>query len=181
MNTYVCLIRGINVSGHKKIRMQELRELCESIGLENVASYLQSGNLVFDSPDAEAQSVGSLVELGIRERFDFIVPTIIRSKDEYGEIIDGNPFADIDGIDTTKLCVVFLAEEPAPADLERIEAENSGPDIFAAVGRHIFLHCPGGFGLTKLSNNFFENRLRVVATSRNWRTVNALFDMLGQR
>lgn len=181
MNTNVCLLRGINVSGHKIIRMQELRELCGSIGFENVESYLQSGNLVFDSPEGVATSVASSVHNAIMERFGFDVPTIIRSKDEFAEVIDGNPFVGLDGIDETKLCVVFLAEEPSPEALQRIESENRGPDRFAAVGLHIYLHCPSGFGRTKLSNNFFENRLRVVATARNWRTVNALFDMLGKR
>jgi uncharacterized protein (DUF1697 family) len=117
MNTYVCLLRGINVSGQKKIRMQELREICESIGLDNVSSYIQSGNLVFDSPDTEAPSVGSSIELGIREHFGFNVPTIIRSKEEFAEVIATNPMVGKEGIDESKLCVVFLSKGPSPADL----------------------------------------------------------------
>jgi len=181
MNTYACLLRGINVSGQKKIRMQELREICESIGLDNVSSYLQSGNLVFDSSDAEAQSVASSIELGIREHFGFNVPTIIRSKEEFAEVVAINPMVGKDGIDESKLAVVFLSKRPSPADLGRTEAEHSGQDRFAIAGRHIYLHCPGGFGRTKLSNHLFESRLGVTATTRNWRTVNALFDILMQR
>ena len=161
--------------------MIDLREFCESIGFKNVASYVQSGNLVIDSPDSEELSVVSSIERGIRERFGFEVPVIVRSKDEFQDVLEANPFIGDQGVDEARLCVVFLSEEPDTAKLEKIDPQEFGPDRFAVVGRHIYLHCPNGFARTKLSNNFFENRLRVTATSRNLRTVNALFDMLGQR
>ena len=177
LNTFVCLLRGINVSGQKKIRMKDLRELCESIGLLDVATYVQSGNVVFDSGE-KAAAIEASIEGAVRDRFGFEVPVIVRSREELAAVVAGNPFTDEDGIDPARLGVVFLSDEPATTRLESIDIPGSSADQFAAVGRHIYLHCPDGFGRTKLSNNFFEHTLQLTATTRNWRTVNALFDML---
>jgi uncharacterized protein (DUF1697 family) len=177
---YVALLRGINVSGQKKILMRELRDLCESIGLDEVATYVQSGNVVFNHSEDDVSLVAA-IEDAIRIRFGFEVPVIVRSKRELTNVASSNPFLAEDGIDERHLCVIFLADEPSPARLDAIEVPGPPGDRFAGVGRHIYLHCPAGFARTKLSNNFFEKKLGLPATTRNWRTVNALFDMLKQR
>jgi uncharacterized protein (DUF1697 family) len=181
VNTSVCLLRGINVSGQKKIRLQDLRELCESVGLGGAATYVQSGNVVGDTRDGNATSIAGIIEAAVRKKFGFEVPVIVRTREELAEVVDSNPFVTEDGFDPACLGVVFLVNEPAAAQVESIDAPGSTADRFVVVGRHIYLHCFNGFGRSKLSNNFFERKLRLSATTRNWKTVNALFDMLKER
>ena len=180
-HSHVALLRGINVSGQKKIRMQDLRDLCESIGLMDVATYVQSGNVVFGSPEPSTTALVASIEDAIRTRFGFEVPVIVRTRAELGEVVGSNPFVGERGIDENRLAVVFLAIQPTPDSLEKIDGQASTGDRFEVVGRHIYLHCPSGFARTKLSNKFFENKLRLAATTRNWKTVNALDGMLGER
>ena len=181
LHPYVALLRGINVGGHKKIRMRELTELCESIGLADVATYVQSGNVVFGSSDESSDSIAASIAGAVQERFGFEVPVIVRTKHELAEVATSNPFLTEAGIDEKHLCVVFLSDEPSPALLDSIEVPGTAGDRFAAFGRHLYLHCLGGFARTKLSNNYFENKLKLSATSRNWKTVNALSGMLHER
>jgi uncharacterized protein (DUF1697 family) len=181
MHSYVALLRGINVGGQKKIRMQELRDLCESISLEDVATYVQSGNLIFSSTDTDPASIASSIERAVRDRFGFEVPVFVRTRAELEEVAGSNPFAAEQDIDENTLAVVFLADRPTPTSLENIKPSAPTGDRFEVAGRHIYLHCPGGFARTKLSNNFFENRMKLVATTRNWKTVNALGGMLNER
>jgi uncharacterized protein (DUF1697 family) len=181
LNPYVALLRGINVGGTKKIRMQELRELCTSIGFEDVATYVQSGNVVFGGSKKSSASIASAIEGALRQRFGFEVPVIVRTKAEIEEVASSNPFAAEPGIDEKRLAVVFLADRPAPGRLEKIESPAPTEDRFEIVDRHIYLHCPSGFARTKLANNFFENKLRLIATTRNWNTVNALLGMMQER
>jgi uncharacterized protein (DUF1697 family) len=181
MASYVCLLRGINVGGHKKIRMAELRGLCESIGLDNVESYLQSGNLVLDAGRSSPSKVAGAVEKAVLARFGFEVPTLARRARDMQKIVAGNPFRGHQHIDESTLHVVFLASA-APADAaSRIESLGPGQDEFALVGPHIYLHCPNGYADTRLSNTALERRLGVEATTRNWKTVNALAEMAAAR
>lgn len=181
LHSWVGLLRGINVGGHKKIRMQDLRDHCESIGLIDVATYVQSGNVVFESLDDKALSVATSIEDAVRDRFGFEVPVIVRSKTEFEGVATSNPFTAEPGVDEKHLCVVFLSDEPAASILQAMEVPGQTTDRFEVMGRHIYLHCPGGFARTKLTNNFFERRLGLTATARNWKTVKTLFDMLKGR
>jgi uncharacterized protein (DUF1697 family) len=167
VSSFVCLLRGINVSGQKKIRMQDLRELCESIGFHNVETYVQSGNVVLDTSETHTKTIETSIVDAVRERFGFEVPVIVRSNEELPQVANCNPFTDQGGIGEKRLAVVFLADEPSASRLESIDISSLTEDRFAAVGRHIYLHCPRGFGRTKLSNNFFEHRLQLTATTRN--------------
>ena len=180
-DTWVCLLRGINVGGHKKVPMAELRELCRVLELRNVATYLQSGNVVCESKHPDASSVATLLEQGIEERFGFPVSTIVRKKDDYLKALEKNPFVENSTLDPKKLLVVFLQGAPSSAQVDRLAALESGSDELAVVGDSVFLHCPQGYGRTKLSNNVFERHLDTVATTRNWKTVNALAKMLQDR
>ena len=161
--------------------MQELRGLCESKGFANVETYVQSGNLIFDSPERDPLSVAKSIHQVVLDRYGFDVPIIVRTKERFQKIIGANPLLGKDGVDESKLAVVFLSEKPTAAGAKNLGTVDPGPDRFHIDGRHIYLYCPSGFARTKLTNNLFEKRLGVKATARNWRTVNALFDMLGQR
>ena len=181
INTFVCLLRGINVGGHKKIPMQELRDLCESIGLENVTSYVQSGNLVVDSTEGDEESIALKVRSAIQDRFGFDVPTVVRTSEAMRRVVASNPLVGDGEIEDRLYHVLFLSGKPRSRRLDEIADFDSKPDRFIVQGRHVYLHCPNGVARTKLTNTFFEKRLGVTATARNWRTVNALFDILERR
>ena len=178
MNTYISMLRGINVSGQKKIRMAELKSLYESLEFGNVQTYVQSGNVIFDSEEKDVTKLGYEIEAQIESTFGFSVPVLIRSGDEFKRIIENHPFA---GEDAIKVLVTFLYDRPEKSRLEDLSHYEDKVDQFAIGEREIFLVCPGGYGRTKLSNAFFEKKLEVVATTWNWNSINALYQMAGER
>jgi len=178
MKTYISMLRGINVSGQKKIRMVELRSLYEALGMENVQTYVQSGNVVFDSPEQVATKLRESIEAQIESAFGFSVPVLIRTGDEFRRVIENHPFA---GEEAVRVLVTFLYERPEKSKLEELSHYKDKVDAFAIGDQEIYLFCPGGYGKTKLSNTFFEKKLDVVATTRNWKSVNALYQMAHER
>ncbi len=181
MNTYVSMLRGINVGGQKKIRMGELISLYESLGLENIRTYVQSGNVIFDSSISDASRLSVLIEEKIEQLLGFSVIVLIRTMNELRQVIENNPYMMDSTIDVTKLHVTFLSGVPEAAALKRLKTIRDEIDDFKLVNREIFLFCPNGYGGTKLSNSFFEKKLNVAATTRNWKTVNTLFDLAKNR
>ena len=178
MNTYISMLRGINVSGQKKIRMAELKSLYESLSLTKVETYVQSGNVVFDSKEQDAIKLRDSIESQIETAFGFSVPVLIRTGDEFKRIIESHPFA---GEEAVRVLVTFLYDRPENSKLEDLSHYKDKVDQFVIGEREIFLYCPGGYGKTKLSNAFFERKLDVIATTRNWKSVNALYQMAGER
>jgi len=177
MPIYISMLRGINVGGHNQIKMTALRELFEALGFERVQTYIQSGNVVFKAGKSSTLQVSKRVEERIAKVFGFRVSVVTRTSAELGSVIASNPLLKTKGIDPTKLHVTFLSEAPESAALRKLEALAMGPDQFRGSGREIYLHCPNGYGNTKLSNNTFEKMLAVSATTRNWNTVNKLYEM----
>jgi len=181
MTTYISILRGINVSGQKLIRMEDLRKLYEGLGFTDVTTFIQSGNVIFNTVHAVSEnSLSEKIEKAIEEKYSFFVPVIIRTADEIQAILLSNPFLDEEDIDREKLHVTFLDEVPNPALSADIKANNPSPDRFVIKGRDVYLYCPGGYGNTKLSNTFFEKKLKVHATTRNWKTVGKLAELADQ-
>jgi uncharacterized protein (DUF1697 family) len=174
VNTYISMLRGINVGGQKTIKMEELRTAYDSLGLTNARSYLQSGNIVFEHHGADPATVRSKIERKIKQSFGFDVFVLIRTRDELQRLVDRNPFT---GRDEDKLHVTFLSEEPETFLTEELVKAKEGAEEFSKGGKEIYLFLPYGYGNTKLSNNFFERKLKVAATTRNWKTVNALLTL----
>ena len=174
MVTYISLLRGINVSGQKKVPMEKLKALYESLGFKNVQTYIQSGNVIFECSDKDVFVIRNKIELKIRNVFGFDVTVIIRTKDELRKVLERNPFS---GKETKFLCVTFLATTPASLPREEIASMKHASEEFAISGREVYLFCPGGYGKTKLSNNLFERKLKVSATTRNWTTVQKLLEL----
>jgi uncharacterized protein (DUF1697 family) len=176
MPSYVAMLRGINVSGSKPVKMEALRASFEALGFKNVRTYVQSGNVVFDAKERAAAPLGPKIVERIKRDFGFDVPVLVLGAAELGKVVDENPFLKQRGqeIDVTKLHVTFLAGPPAAAGLKRMEGVSSGRDAFRCHGTSIYLHCPDGYGNTKLSNNAFERALGAAATTRNWKTVTTL-------
>ncbi len=178
MQTYISILRGINVSGQKKILMTDLKELFNKLAFKNVTTYIQSGNVVFQS-DAKLSDVkfAEKIEAAIFKKYGFKVPVIIRTKEELENIIYSNPFLKEININLEKLHVTFLSEKSDKTLIDLIKHFDYSPDKFYIIEKEVYLHIPGGYGETKLSNKFFENKLKVAATTRNWKTVNKLFEI----
>ena len=181
MNTFISMLRGINVSGQKKIRMVELKSLYESLGFVNVRTYVQSGNVVFDSTRQDASKLAASIEAQIEQSFGYAVSVFIRDTNDLQRIIGSNPFLSGRKKDPAKLYVTFLYSSPSKSKLGNLDISNDEADEFFVGDKEIFLFCPNGYGRTKLSNNFFERKLNVPATTRNWKTVNALYEMASER
>ena len=171
-NTYIALLRGINVSGHKKIKMPDLKAMFETLGFTNVRTYIQSGNVVFESNAAE--ELESKISTKIQEQFGFEVSVICRTAEEMEQVITRNPYAEMVGFEAEKLYVTFLQQTPSEEKLEALKAFTFEPEMYTVSGREIYVYCFNGYGNTKLNNTFFEKKLKVSATTRNWRTVNEL-------
>lgn len=172
------MLRGINVSGQKKIRMVELKNLYESLVFGNVQTYVQSGNVIFDSDEQDSDKLRSSIEAQIETTFGFSVPVFIRTTDNFQRVLENHPFA---GEEAIRVLVTFLYEKPAESKWEELSHYKDKVDQFVLGEQEIFLFCPGGYGKTKLSNNFFEKKLDVIATTRNWKSVNALYELANNK
>ena len=175
--TYISLLRGINVSGQKMIKMSELASLYESIGFGNVRTYVQSGNVIFESTINDPVKIQNKIEKGLEANFGYQVKVIIRTPDEIKEIIKKNPFIKKPGVDIIRLYVSFLSNVPAPALLKDLTVNKKPSEEFKIIGKEVYLYMPEGFGTSKLQIGVFEKKLSTIATARNWKTVNMLYEL----
>ncbi|MDQ1391642.1 MAG: hypothetical protein QOF30_619 [Acidimicrobiaceae bacterium] len=178
MPVYIAMLRGINVTGHNKVPMKDLRALVEALPADDVGTYVQSGNVVFESRGGDAARIAHDIEARIQAQLGLDVAVVVRTSDELDQVRSGNPFL-TGGRDHARLYVTFLAALPGPDRVRAMEAvaPAAAPDECRLLGHHVYLHCPDGYGRTKLNNAFFERKLAVTATTRNWRTVTNLAEM----
>jgi len=179
MQVYIAFLRGINVSGHNKILMKDLKQLFLNIGYSDVITYIQSGNVVFKSVLKDTDKIKSNIIEAIKNHFGYSINVLVRTKNDIDFIYNSNPFL-VKNInaDISKLCVTLLKHPPNKEEINLLnEYPNSSNDDFKIIHKYIFLHCPNGFGKTKLSNKFFEKKLKTTATSRNWKTITKLFEL----
>ena len=177
MKTWISMLRGINVSGQKKIKMADLRAMFEAAGYSNVRSYVQSGNVVFGTDEKDANVLADAIEAAITETFGFDVSVFLRDSEDFRRIIDDNPYLLRGNADPQRLYVTFLRTTPSTERVDNTDLPAGSADEFIVAGDAVYLHCPGGYGTSKLSNTFFERKLGMPATTRNWNTVNALYEM----
>lgn len=175
---YVALLRGINLGAKNKIRMPELGSMLESLGFEDVVTYIQSGNVVFRSSSGGAKQIAARIEQRIAKVFGLDIIVVLRTPAELKSIAGSNPFLSREA-DLTKLHIVFLNGRPAAKAISQLDPDRSPPDEFSVRGREIYLHLPNGFGRSKLTLDYFERRLGVDATARNWRTLLKLLELAG--
>ena len=176
-STYVALLRGINVGGHKAVKMDRLRKAFEALGFEHVTTYVQSGNVVFNASTQASGNLSKKIEEKVLREFAISVSVIVKTSEEVSEVVRNNPFLRERGIDPSKLHVTFLSHAPEKNALKMLDAIAANPDQFRSSGKEIYLYCPNGYGKTKLSNNALEKVLSVRATTRNWKTLNQLHEM----
>jgi uncharacterized protein (DUF1697 family) len=179
MPVYIAMLRGINVSGQKIIKMESLRASLASLGFEEVRTYIQSGNIVFKTVTTVPAGLAGKIANTILDDFGFAVPVLVRTKEELAGVIQANPLLKWKGIDEARLHVTFLSAAAPKGSEEILKSLARQSELFAVGGREIYLHCPDGYGDTKLSNNAIEKAFAVPATTRNWKTVNILSVMVG--
>ena len=180
MATYAALLRGINLGSRNRVSMPDLRELFLALGSEDVETYVQSGNVVFKSSARSAKKLTAAIEERIAGDLGLEVTVILRTKAQLAKLLAGNPFAKGEK-DPLKLHVTFLAAKPAAPRVRDLDSKYGGRDKFRVVGQDVYLHTPGGYGKSKLSNAYFERGLDVAATTRNWTTVTKLAELAAER
>jgi uncharacterized protein (DUF1697 family) len=163
------------MAGHNRINMTDLSALYKKLGFKDAETFIQSGNVVFSSPENQSGTDLTVkIEKAISKKFNFNIPVIIRTPEELRKIISFNPFIDEENFNPEKLAVIFLYEKPSEAQIEKVITVNYPPDRFIITGKEIFIYCPNGFGKSKIYTGFFENKMKVTGTGRNWNTINAL-------
>jgi len=171
----ISFLRGVNMTGHNSIKMTDLSELFLKIGLKDAETYIQSRNVVFSEiGEILPSDLTSSIEQAILNRFNYAIPVMIRSRKELADLFTSNPFLEEPGFDPSKMAVIFLHDEPSDNQLRKVEDVDYPPDKFEIIGREIYTYCPNGFGKTKIYTNFFEKKMGVSGTARNWKTITTL-------
>jgi len=167
---YIALFRGLNVGGSHKSPMADLRAMLEALGFASVLTYIQSGNAVFEAAETDADAIAARIETGFEPRFGFRSDVVVRTLPEWRAAIAACPFPD--RTDQPKsVHVGFCRAAPASERLDALAEISSGRDVFAVVGREIYLHTPDGLARSKLGNAIVARNFGTPVTLRNWRTV----------
>ncbi len=179
MNSYISILRGINVGGRRKILMKDLKDLYLSLGFENVITYIQSGNVYFSSStDMLEHEIEFAVQKAIYTAFGHDVPVIVRNTDRFIAMINNNPFIISSNYDINSLYLTFLKNRPIKQNIDRLNKVNTSPDCYRLINSDIYIQIKGKSQDSKFTNNFFESKLRVKATNRNWKTIMKLHEII---
>lgn len=177
MKTYISLLRGINVSGHKLIKMDALQKMYTDLQFKNSKTYIQSGNVVFQYRPTPTKTLEETIAKQIQKTFGFDVPVMVKELSELTTIANNNPFIVKRQEDIQWLHITLLSNEAEQTHIDKIKDLTFGADEYIIVKNAVYVFCPNGYGNTKLNNNFFENKLKVQATTRNWKTIVKLLSM----
>lgn len=180
MPIFVSMLRGVNVGGHNKIKMEDLRSLCEGLKLTRVKTHLQSGNVIFQTSDRNPAALANKLQACIYRKCGFRPGIILRTIPEMREVIARNPFAKRKGIEPGKLAVVFLEQEPAAGARQALLQMDIAPEELHVVGSHLYDYFPNGQGRPRLSWAEAGKILSMVTTARNWNTVTKLLELAEQ-
>ena len=181
MTKFIALLRGINVSGQKRISMASLIKSCEALGLRGVRTYLQSGNVVFCARQADSGEIAALLSARIAHDFGHEVKALVLSEAELNLVVGANPLWPKLGGDLKLFHGTFISQPISEERFQELELPAQPGEQAVLAGQVIYLYCPHGYGRTKLNNRFFEKTLGVTATTRNWRTIMALRDMCAEQ
>lgn len=177
MTTYISMLRGINLGSHNKIKMEDLRNMLTGMHYQKVQTYIQSGNIVFQHPEADTKDLSAAIHQEMQQHFGLDVPVLTLPVAELKKVAAQNPYIKDVQKDPTYFHVTFLEDAPSPENIAKIDPVKYLPDEWVVVDKAVYLYCPNGYGNTKLHNSFLENKLKVTATTRNWKTTHVLIDM----
>lgn len=178
--TYISLLRGINVGGRNIIKMNFLRKMYEELGLIDVKSYVQSGNLIFSGKDELNELWEQVIAQKIKKKTELSIPVFILKVDELKSIIENNPFIKDFDKNILFMHIIFLSSKPECYDFKEITNKKQIEEEIHITDYAIYLYCPNGYAQTKLTNNFLEEKLKVNTTTRNWKTSNELLRLAEQ-
>ncbi|GAA4112249.1 DUF1697 domain-containing protein [Aminobacter aganoensis] len=178
MSVFVALFSGINVGGNRIVRMAELKAFFEELGFTGVATYIQSGNVVFKAGDRAAAGLTAQLEKAFEERWGFRSRLMVRDAAWYERLVAENPYPEA-AQDHTKLHAYALERAPTPEEIAPLAERCTGPERFLVKGDVLYLHAPDGLGKSKFAE-VLPRVLKVPGTARNWRTVLTLLDMVGK-
>lgn len=179
MATYIAFLRGVNVGGHNKIAMSDLKKMLTGLGFQDILTYIQSGNIVFTSRAIDPSAIGKTVKQGLKDRFSIDAEVLVVSLEGLLNIIEANPFGEAGLGEGEKIYVTFLSKDPEGRLVEKLAKVDGRGDKLGVVGRTAYLLCLKGYSETAYSNNMIEKALGVVATTRNLDTVKKLAEMAG--
>jgi uncharacterized protein (DUF1697 family) len=169
-DTYIALLRGINVGGKNILPMEALAALFTQAGCDRVQTYIQSGNVLFTAAPQLTKRLSDLIAKRIADRFGIRVPVLLRTARELDQVARGNPFLKL-GTPIDALHVAFLSDRPSPSAVANLDSNRSRPDAFVVRGREVYQQLPNRAGRTKLTNQYFDSTLATTSTVRNWKTV----------
>jgi uncharacterized protein (DUF1697 family) len=168
---HIALVRGINVGGHKQVAMADLRDLCTELGLADVRSLLQSGNLVFRSGSRDEGRLERLLAAEAEKRLGLRADFFVRTAEEWKAVVERNPFRDEARRDPGHMLVMFLKDAPKPGEAQALQAAITGRERFRVRGREAYFVYPDGIGRSRLTHTLIEKKLGTSGTARNWNTV----------
>jgi uncharacterized protein (DUF1697 family) len=177
MPVLISLLRGVNVGGHHKVKMDDLRALYESLGFEDVQTHINSGNVLFRTGGRDLVRLRQRIEDAIESACGFRCDVILRTPSDLRQVIATNPFSARPGMDASKLAIHFLAADPSAAAREQVRAIDAAPEELHIDGRELYIYFPNGMARPKLSMPLLEKTLKTPGTSRNWNTVRKLLEV----
>jgi uncharacterized protein (DUF1697 family) len=173
---YVALLRSVNVAGHGRLAMDELRASFAALGYTDVTTYIQTGNVLFSAGSKSEAGLAAAIEQRLADDFGDSPAVLIRSVADLRRIGRSSPYAK-GGADPARHHVTFLAQLPSKDALHALSLPKSGRDELVVDGKEVYVHTPDGYAHTKYTGTFLERRLGVVSTTRNWNTVTKLSDL----
>jgi uncharacterized protein (DUF1697 family) len=173
----ISMLRGVNVGGHNKIKMDALRALYEFLKLRDAQTYVQSGNVIFRTDEQDISRLAKRIEDGIERKFGFRPDVILRTAAEMRDVIARNPFAKRRGIEPGKLLVSFLASDPGEEARKKLRQMKCDPEELRVEGREVYIYFPNGMGRSKLPWAGLNKMLKTPATGRNWNSVTKMLEM----
>jgi len=177
MPVMISLLRGVNLGGHRKVKMDDLRALYVSLGFQDVQTYINSGNVIFRTAGRDLARLRNQIEDAIERACGFRSDVILRTPADLRGVIARNPFAARAGMDPSRLAIHFLAAAPGAAAREQVLAIKGNPEELHIDGRELYIYYPNGMARPKLSLPLVEKTLQTSGTSRNWNTVRKLLEM----
>ncbi len=177
MNTYIGLLRGINVGGHKKIKMADLREMLNKLNFSEVQTYIQSGNIVFKTSEVNKAELESTIKKEIAKTFGFEVPVLVKSREEIVSIVEENLYIKDENLEPSMLYFTLLHKMPSDDALQQFKEIHFDNEVFSMGNHVVYLAYKLGASKAKRDNNFIEKKLKVSATTRNLRTMQKLVEL----
>lgn len=177
MPAVIAMLRAVNLAGHNRVRMDALCALCSSLKLRDPRTYVQSGNVVFQTAELDLAKVARRIEDGMERDFGFRTHVIVRNAAEMRDVVARNPFAKRRDVESAKLIVLFFAEKPGADAREKLKSAKANKEELHLDGRELYIHFPDGMGRSKVSTSGIERMLKVPGTGRNWNSVTKLLEM----